>query len=250
MPPSKLSIQVMSDFHLEFHADGGRGFIDSLNPIGVDVLVVAGDLMPASRLEQSLAHLCKRYRRVVFVAGNHEIYDASPSVLMIARWDCRHLFNLHWLERDVVEIEGVRFVGTTLWFADTFAARANKHRLNDFNKIRDFVPWVYDENAKSVAFLRREVRLNDVVVTHHLPSYRSVAPQYKDSLFNAFFVCDVEDVIRDKGPQLWIHGHTHSSCDYEIGDTRVLCNPFGYAGIDVNDAFDSNLVVEVDRVCK
>jgi hypothetical protein len=27
---------------------------------------------------------------------------------------------------------------------------------------------------------------------------------------------------------LWVHGHTHSSFDYLLNGTRVVCNPRGY----------------------
>jgi hypothetical protein len=29
-------------------------------------------------------------------------------------------------------------------------------------------------------------------------------------------------------PDLWIHGHVHDSFDYQIGRTRIVCNPRGY----------------------
>jgi hypothetical protein len=32
----------------------------------------------------------------------------------------------------------------------------------------------------------------------------------------------------EKRPRLWVHGHTHTTCDYELGSTRVACNPYGY----------------------
>jgi len=32
--------------------------------------------------------------------------------------------------------------------------------------------------------------------------------------------------------KLWIHGHTHESFDYMVGDTRIVCNPRGYIGYE------------------
>lgn len=52
---------------------------------------------------------------------------------------------------------------------------------------------------------------------------------------------DLTDVIEDGRPALWVHGHTHDSCDYELGATRIVCNPRGYE--DENSAFDPELVV-------
>jgi hypothetical protein len=60
-----------------------------------------------------------------------------------------------------------------------------------------------------------------------------------------FFLCDVRKLIETAQPALWIHGHTHESCDYQIGRTRVVCNPYGYAGHEVNRAFDPGKCVEL-----
>ena len=48
-----------------------------------------------------------------------------------------------------------------------------------------------------------------------------------------------------EGPRLWIHGHTHGSKDYMLGDTRVICNPGGYPHRWENPNFIPRLIVEV-----
>ena len=82
-------------------------------------------------------------------------------------------------------------------------------------------------------------------MTHHLPSQQCVAPQHKDSPLNPFFVCDMEDLILERQPSLWLFGHTHSSVDIQIGKTRLLCNPFGYADYEANPLFSNRLIIEV-----
>lgn len=83
-----------------------------------------------------------------------------------------------------------------------------------------------------------------MVLTHYLPSRHSIAPRWRSSPLNAFFLCDLTSLIAEKQPALWVHGHTHDSIDYRIGDTRVLCNPFGYAHHEENPAFDHSLRVQ------
>ena len=61
--------------------------------------------------------------------------------------------------------------------------------------------------------------------------------------FNGAYASNLEGVVEDGRPALWVHGHTHDSCDYTLGDTGVVCNPRGYD--DENTAFDRQLVVEV-----
>jgi Icc-related predicted phosphoesterase len=38
----------------------------------------------------------------------------------------------------------------------------------------------------------------------------------------------MDQEIAQVQPKLWVHGHTHIPCDWKAGETRVLCNPFGY----------------------
>ena len=85
----------------------------------------------------------------------------------------------------------------------------------------------------------------DVVVTHHLPSKSSVAPQWKGSALNPFFVCDLEGLMITRKPALWLHGHTHANVDATVGATRIVCNPFGYVRIEENASFDQRLTISL-----
>ena len=65
-------------------------------------------------------------------------------------------------------------------------------------------------------------------------------PRYQGSPLNCFFACpEAEAILLEKAPRLWVHGHTHDSLDYQLGKTRVLCNPFGYAGVEMNASFQT-----------
>lgn len=251
-------IHILSDLHYEFHADAGKSFTDCLpsaEKTGADALVVAGDLCPAPGrygtfgkrdLPNALGMLCDKYPRVIFVSGNHEFYGASWESL----YECRgkilgspRFRNLHWLDDDICELSGVRILGTSLWFRRD--DHAPKDQMNDFRAIHGFEDWVYKENERAEKFLYAELRKDDVLLTHYLPSHESVAPEFAGSPLNAFFVCDIEDLIAVRKPQLAIHGHTHSSMNYPLGPTRVVCNPFGYAGHEENPKFDPGLVIDI-----
>lgn len=240
-----MKLLIASDLHFEFQRDAGRTLVGELAP--ADAFVVAGDLCCASGLGDALDLCCERYTDVVFVAGNHEYYGSSfPRVRAILHEaEKRHGGKLHVLERSTCEIGGVRFAGTTMWTRRTPWIHKHQHMLSDFSVIEDADPIVYEENREALAFLEREVSSGDVVVTHHLPADRSVARMFKRSPLNCFFLCDVEPLISERQPRLWVHGHTHSSCDYLVGSTRVLCNPFGYAGRALNPDFRSDFVVDL-----
>jgi Icc-related predicted phosphoesterase len=84
-----------------------------------------------------------------------------------------------------------------------------------------------------------------IVATHHAPSIRSIVDRYKSDPVSAAFASNMDDFILEHQPRLWIHGHTYESFDYEIGKTRVVCNPRGYASTEENKGFrpDYTLVV-------
>lgn len=231
-----MKLALASDLHFEFHPDGGEWLTARLP--AADLLVVAGDLATTEELDFSLALLCRRYQHVIFVAGNHEFYGAAlPHVRTQLRHAQERMGNLHVLDNGSCLIEGQRFVGTTMWFPELEGVRELQPKLNDFHCIEDADPLLYRENAEAVSFLRRTVTRDDVVVTHHLPARQSIPAAYAEDPVNCFFLCDVSDLIASVQPRLWIHGHTHTSCDYRIGETRVICNPFGYFGHSTNPEF-------------
>jgi Icc-related predicted phosphoesterase len=237
-----MKLRLASDLHFEFHADQGEGMTAELVAGAFDVLVIAGDLCDFQGLAAALRRVARAAapRPVVYVLGNHEFYggDRGAVIRTVAAAVSEHP-NLHWLEGcggngsegqdlGVVTLGGHRFVGTTLWFAHH--PNAPQWAMNDFSTIRGFRAWVYNANREAQLFLRDTVQPGDVVVTHHLPAERSVAPQFRGSALNAFFLCSQQALMLTHKPALWCHGHTHVGADYRIGETRVVCNPFGYPG--------------------
>ena len=177
--------------------------------------------------------------------------------------------NIHVLDNDEVVVDGVRFLGTTLWTDFMLFGEGEKRSaaikealrlMYDFSKIRvGEASEVLFSPADSATLFKIQVgwletKLAEpfpgptVVITHHAPSPKSIHPRFADSLLNACFVSDAERLIDGSRARLWIHGHTHDSFDYFLNGTRVVCNPRGYARNDVNEnpRFDSNFPVEID----
>ena len=222
-----MKIQVTSDNHVEFLRNKQK-FARKL-PVNADILIVAGDLGTISCVRGALTALCDNFKHVLFVAGNHEFYGSSfPQVRAILReYEEKHP-NFHYLDRDVIEIDGQRFVGCTMWFPMTPQAETLTNQLNDFYQISNFRMEVGSENEMDRKFLEREVRKGDVVITHHAPSEQSAPDRYKGDPLNCFYITNMERFICGVEPKLWIHGHMHNSSDYMIHKTRIICNPGGY----------------------
>lgn len=241
-----VRILPISDVHIECHEDGGDAFFASLQK-DVDVLVVAGDVGDYGNFGGPLETLASLFSQVVYVHGNHECYDSSLSHTKqtIAEISDRHP-NFHFLDNDLVEIGGHRILGTTLWFKPHPHVPVHGGDMNDFHCIEDLQRYITNENAKATSFLAANVRPGDIVVTHHAPSWRSEDPRWKsDPLSRLFYVCDLNELIMDRRPALWIHGHIHFSWDYALWATRVVCNPVGYLDDHPNTAFSPTKVIEV-----
>lgn len=281
-----MNIQLLSDLHLETHPH----FVPEPAP-GADVLVLAGDIgsyQNGSQLTDTdfglarfspLASLAGWPTPVLFVPGNHEYdaqdFDAAHTRL---RQTCERL-GIVWLEREVVMLQGVRFVGTTLW--SDFDALAENEGSTDLGrrlKMRDkafraanFYLRKTGGTRQGEAFLAQPMReqslacqqwLADalqqpfegstVVVTHFAPSLRSADPRYGLVPGTAGF-CNALDALLPHA-QLWLHGHLHAPSNYTARgchsngtpwQCRVVANPLGYAGKGEQAVFQPRLTVTV-----
>jgi predicted phosphodiesterase len=256
-----VKIQIFSDLHL----DVGGDFVPPLVP-GADVVVCAGDVCEGvDDAFTALRAAIPRPTPIVAVAGNHEFYRRClPDELDAARRHAPEL-GITFLENAVEVIHGVRFAAATLWTDYDLLGEQlrpssmrsalvglNDHRLISWTK----QPWqrfrpqeALGMHRLSRAFLSVTLATPfdgpTVVVTHHAPHRRSIHPRYAESSLNPAFASDLGELIEQHQPDLWIHGHTHTSADYTIGRTRILANPHGYGA--ENREFDRELLVEVGR---
>ena len=258
-----MKLQVMSDLHLEHHRDGGATLLAELaaaQPTDIDILVLAGDIVNLRRQKNldPLRWFCDHYPRICYLPGNHEYYGTNPKG---ADDRLRHFIRTHpaiyslkpgvaYLGPDISHksrtgYHHLSIFGATMWFSRAQGNERYYDRINDFALIGGSFPeYAYRHNEQFHQFLTDVLLPGDTVITHHLPSYKSVHPRYEGDPLNRFFVSDMEDIIEERKPALWIHGHTHESCDYTIGITRVVCNPYGYPH-ERNPNFDPALVIEI-----
>ena len=281
-----MKIQLLSDLHLEVHP----GFVPEPAP-GADVLVLAGDIgsyQSGSLLQDEDFGLARfsplpQYAGwptpVLLVPGNHEYdmqdFDAAQTRL---RATCERL-GLVWLERESVVLDGVRFVGTTLW--SDFDALADAAQVSDLAqrlKMRDkafraanFYLKKTGSTRAGQPFLAEAMRdqallcqewLHDalaapfdgptVAVTHFAPSLRSADPRYGLVPGTAGF-CNALDALLEHA-QLWLHGHLHAPSDYRVQgqrsngtpwQCRVVANPLGYARKNEQEHFQAQCCIFV-----
>lgn len=255
-----MRLNILSDVHLR---QGG------LAPprTSADAVILAGDV---ARPEQAISWVREFRRPVIYIPGNHEFYGSSLPATLAQLRSLAAGTDVHVLDRQVLLLDGVRFLGATLWtdfkLAGGGAAReramAEAARLIlDFSRIDSTEnPGTKFTPLESTRVFHRHLewlteKLAEpfegatVVITHHAPSPRSIHPRFAGSLLNGGFVSNLESLMGGKRAVLWVHGHTHDSFDYTVRGTRVVCNPRGYArdGVNENALFNPGLVVDVSR---
>lgn len=228
-----MKLHLMSDLHLEHMKDAGTKFLSRLDPGDADALVLAGDILSLAWLSAGrvLQRFVDAYKRVFYLPGNHEFYNTDPDE---ATRGLRHLaagipgFTVLDQSQEPVEFMGRRFLGCTLWFPQQWDDMMYREQLTDFDLIKHAVPWCYEQHNAGLEHLKRHMREGDIVVTHHAPHPGSIHRRFKGHSINRFFACDLEPLILERKPLLWMHGHMHDPFDYKVGDTRIVCNPKGY----------------------
>jgi predicted MPP superfamily phosphohydrolase len=229
-----MKAQLISDLHTEFYYGDS---MDALRRIpfvsDLDFLFLPGDTVvpahqSAKECRQIFDFLGSKARYVLFTMGNHEYYGSKKGTDVEDFVRSVLPDNYVWLENSEATIEGKHFYGGAMWFPNDPLNQVYENQLNDFRLIKDIHDWVYEKNTEFRVNGNRLIRPDTVVLSHHLPSSLSTHKTYQDSPINRFFVSDETPLILEKKPRLWVHGHTHLSCDYVLGETRVVCSPHGY----------------------
>lgn len=261
-----MKIWTFSDLHMR------NSWVEPNRMLGpipdADVCICAGDLIegwPDEGVRWLDYHIAP-VMPCLYVLGNHEFYDVERSMEtargLAQQAAYRTEDRVRVLDDMGCTIGGVRFLGSTLWYDlelngsdETNMARAwqGADMLNDSHFLAEGTQrWspslARKQHLKSRALLEAELAATDlpiVVVTHHAPHPESIAPEWERDLSTAGFVSDLSDIIEQHQPALWLHGHTHNSFDYVVGETRVLCNPRGY-GRENERRFDPSMVIEID----
>lgn len=272
-----MKIQLLSDLHLEVHPK-----LQIAPAPDADLLILAGDIgsyQRGSQLEDNDFGLRRFSPRhgwpvpVLFLPGNHEYdmldFDETHDRL---RRLCQEL-GMIWLERETQVLQGVRFVGTTLWSDfDALAgghAAAAKASLSEVLQGREkafraanfylrkagttrhgqpmLAPQVREQALLCQDWLEQALQQDfdgpTVAVTHFAPSLLSADRRYGLTPGTAGFCNSLDHLLPHA--QYWLHGHLHAPSRYQCAGCQVRANPLGYARKNEQDFFDPAFCIEV-----
>jgi Icc-related predicted phosphoesterase len=253
-----MKLQILSDLHLEMMKPPYSWHIPET---AAEVVVLAGDIgVGLSGVKWAVREAERLQKCAVYVPGNHEYYGERLNVLQKMRAVARGS-RVHVLDLDEVMLQGVRFLGTTLWTdylafgrdhraeaMDQAARFLNDHRL--INRPDGFTPSDAPEcHERGRAWLEAKLDTKwdgpTVVVSHHAPSLVGTDGRFRKDYLTAAFVSDLEGLIETYSPTLWIHGHTHHCAQYVVAHTRVAANQKGYPHEPATGKFDPLLLIEI-----
>lgn len=263
-----MKFHLLSDTHIEF---GKFSYKHTIFP-DCDAILLAGDIGPGA---SGFTFAEKVYRDkgipVFYVPGNHEGYTN--------RWSWDSLYShlkakdsfVQFMQNEKVEFSDSKVVllGSTLWtdFSLNGVQQVDMLRapsvMNDYNWITTSKDkkltseWVLEQNSISKDFLEsniikyKDIGWKTVVMTHHAPFVKSCDIFHS----NTASIYDRRDDVYYANclaydfplPDIWVHGHTHTSADYTVENCRVIANPKGYTlrGKPENIEFKLDFTFEV-----
>jgi len=251
-----MKIQILSDVHSELLAryqslslekdSKYRQWSGSVESVGADIVVLAGDIdLGTKGVEWAISESERLDTPFIYVAGNHEFYNREYYSTLKQLREITAGTSVHFLECDELIVEGVRFLGTTLWtnynlFLDVPKEHVMKEcgkALNDHQVIRISPDGVFTPrhalklHTKSVAWLKNKLNIKrdgikTVVVTHHGPSKSCQHENFTEGPISAAFYSDLDELVSQA--DAWIFGHTHFNIDVMKNNCRLISNQPGY----------------------
>ncbi len=254
-----MRIYYFSDLHLDYafgyFENGLKKFITrqlrNIKSEDDSILLIAGDVFEYHRRDDFdwFFRWCEEtFSKTLIILGNHGYYNVAEPDKYLNSFEYKKYKNVIFCNNKKYTINDVDIICSNLWSHvrpnnSLYVSRS----LGDYKVIKDYT--IEKNNTQHIidkTFIKDNINKDrtTVVMSHHLPCSRSIEPKFKTSPVTDAFYSDSTELFDDV--DIWIHGHTHSSCDYELYDTKVLCNPQGYVSNKIeNIFFDANKYIEV-----
>lgn len=267
-----VSLQYISDLHLEFYSEARVNFDDFVTK-SADYIALLGDIgYPTLENYKNFIEDCSRnFLKVFVITGNHEYYTLHPKQNMnmnmidqLIQNICSSFTNVYFLNNEEHILcsapdksNDIILVGTTLW------SKISQHELkyiqeniNDYKNILDsnnvlisckYINKLFTINLQWLAQKLEEHRDKTIIVlTHHSPSYKSISTMYKNCQGNSAFANNlVPFITQNTNIKYWLFGHTHATSNFVIGQTICCANPAGYNHFDQleNQEYKKNQII-------
>jgi len=275
-----MTFRLLSDLHYEMYYPGCSDTPPNIPTQKDSVLILAGDIYPASQRKEFtryLEYLSGKAELVLFVPGNHEFYCEDRHLPMRFLEEsmisaCREVAasRITYMDKMELDVNGVRYLGATLWTNIPYGLHdmALSH-MNDYSRIwssplKNITPneitalHVRDREWLRMRVRKAEIERMDkvVIVTHHVPEFRLPTKTERSSdagIGRFYYNTDMKPVIDSKTVVAWCCGHDHvSRFERPLGlDGKTdltapvfISNALGYPGV-YNPRFNPGAIYKI-----
>lgn len=236
-----MRIFALSDIHIDYDVNAKWIANLSIAEYQEDVLILAGDVTDTLRLlEWCLSTLVKRFHKVLFVPGNHELWvlrdDREKNSLQKFDDVCA-VVESSGASMQPFRRRGVSIIPLLAWYDYSFGEPSEELRSTwmDYRACR----WPSGFTEKDVAahfaaFNDKQVSLvGDKVITysHFLPRI-DLMPRFIPTsgrlLYPVLGSTQIERQLRRLNSDTHVYGHSHVNRHVTIDGVTYINNAFGY----------------------
>ncbi|MGZ5444492.1 MAG: metallophosphoesterase family protein [Thermoanaerobaculia bacterium] len=236
-----MRIFAVSDIHIDYEVNSR--WVADLSEVEYrnDVLILAGDVTDdLRRLDWCLTTLARRFRKVLFVPGNHELWvireDRGKSSMQKFDEVCA-VVESSGASMDLFRERGVSIVPLLGWYDDSFGEPTEelKAMWMDYRACR----WPSGCTGADVAAHftalndKHAAPADDLVITysHFLPRIDlmpAFIPAAGRVLYPVLGAARLDDQLRSLNSTLHVYGHSHVNRRVAIDGVTYINNAFGY----------------------
>ena len=236
-----MKIHAISDIHIDFDRNARAMEQISEYDYKDDILILAGDISNNPRLlEQGFSVLMRRFRQIVYVPGNHDLWvdnDVHTDSMAKYHFICSLTRSIN-ISMETYHTGSLSIVPLLGWYDDSFGMPDNKLKRSWMDYHECIWPSGYDDKAITDYFLTKNnmsVSEDNTVISfsHFLPRIDlmpSYIPEHYRFLYPVLGSKRLDHQIRQMGSTIHVYGHTHVNRDMEIDGIRYINNAFGYPG--------------------
>jgi predicted phosphodiesterase len=235
-----MKVFAISDLHVDYAANAKWVADLSTSLYRDDVVIVAGDISGSlQRLEWALRTMAARFKQVLYVPGNHEMWVAGDDRNATSLAKFAHVCAI--AEQAGVSMrrfdqDGLSIVPLLGWYDYSFGQPSHEllGRWMDYHACR----WPSHYSVPDVA--AHFVDLNDttpaanrhvITFSHFLPRI-DVMPEYipleKRLVYPVLGAMRLDEQLRKLKPQMHVYGHSHVNRRVQADGITYVNNAFGY----------------------
>lgn len=250
------SFQIVSDLHIEYMSNDSPDPLSLITP-SAENLILAGDIgsfYKYNQLKTFLIKLCKHFKVVIYIPGNHEYYKINgylPQKMSVLLHNFvileKYIDNLYVLNRSSAQIGDVCIVGCTLW------SNPKIHIPHYIVRIPEMTTYNYTKKyKKDLEYIKKMIKYSQkknvklLVVTHYCPTYSVITTRKKiNDKYISLYASDLDTLLTKEQVHTWVCGHIHINFDLiTTGGTHLVGNQFGKPKDKITN-YKKNFVIEV-----